>query len=147
MLAELRAFRSADHELVINVAPVAQLSPVWFRGQLKRWSQLCEITPIMLCDGVSPAGPFRKKWKLLQKDGRLERIQTEISTDVLVIIFGFHPMIPKNIHLLPQTLVLGDRESGVTERAEIFSRIKAEVTEFADSTGAFRSIRKIGRAS
>ena len=54
----------------------------------------------------------------------LQRIEPEIATDDLMIIFRLHPVHADDLRLLEKRGVVGDDRTGIAERAEILCREK-----------------------
>jgi hypothetical protein len=64
--------------------------------------------------------PCREIGKFHPKESGLKRVQSEVATDNLMIIFGLRTMASEQIALLSQNRVIGNDHAAVTEATEIF---------------------------
>jgi hypothetical protein len=82
--------------------------------------------------GAAAFVPALEMFQLDCETRTLNRIHAAIPTDKRVMVFPRLPVIAQNPNLVGKFKIIRDNGTCLTQRAEIFSRIKAEASDFAD---------------
>src|SRR4051812_27294934 len=97
---------------------------------------------LAICSSVSTplCIPYIQMWELQVERGCLDRIQTAVISDDVMLVLPQSAMISKSSQVLSETRVIGYYSTAVTARAKVFSWIETEACDVAHRPGSAATV-------